>query len=370
MPAPRRVPPDAATVKLSFAPIVRRAAPAVVNVYSKRVVRQQVDPFWGMFLQGGGMSRVRVEQSLGSGSIVRADGVILTNHHVIADAQEIIIVTADRREWPATVLLDDKRSDLAVLKIDTKGEALPTIAVDDTAAPQVGDLVLAIGDPFGVGQTVTNGIVSALARSDVGISDFSFFIQTDASINPGNSGGPLVDMEGNLIGVNTAILSGSGSSAGVGFAIPAAMAKQVVNTALGGGHSVIRPWIGVHTQALTGEMAKSLGLEAPRGVVVTDLWPTGPASRAGVTRGDVIVSVDGQEVDNDAGLNYRVGTRPSGQEVTLVVRRNGGPHKPDGACGGAAQRTAGGPACHLRPQSPVRRHRRERLAGRRLSIRL
>jgi Do/DeqQ family serine protease len=324
LPAPSRVPPDVATMKLSFAPIVRRAAPAVVNVYSKRVVRQQVDPFWGMFMQQG-MSRDRVEQSLGSGSIVRADGVVLTNHHVIDNAQEIMVVTADRREWPATVLLDDPRADLAVLKIDPKGEALPTIAIDDAARPQVGDLVLAIGDPFGVGQTVTNGIVSALARADVGVSDYSFFIQTDASINPGNSGGPLVDMDGDLIGVNTAILSGSGSSAGVGFAIPAAMVKQVVNTALGGGKSVIRPWLGVRTQALTGEMAKSLGLEAPRGVVVTDLWPTGPAARAGVAAGDVIVSIDGQEVDNDAGINYSVGTRPPGETVALVVRRNGGP---------------------------------------------
>ncbi len=324
LPAPRRVPPDVVTMKMSFAPIVRRAAPAVVNVYSKRIVRQQVDPFWGMFMQQG-LSRDRVEQSLGSGSIVRADGVVLTNHHVIDNAQQIMVVTADRREWPATVLLDDPRADLAVLKIDPKGEALPTIAIDDAAQPQVGDLVLAIGDPFGVGQTVTNGIVSALARSDVGISDYSFFIQTDASINPGNSGGPLVDMDGDLIGVNTAILSGSGSSAGVGFAIPAAMVKQVVNTALGGGKSVIRPWLGVRGQALTGEMAKSLGLEAPRGVVVTDLWPTGPAARAGVAAGDVIVSIDGQEVDNDAGINYRVGTRPPGETVSLVVRRNGGP---------------------------------------------
>jgi Do/DeqQ family serine protease len=323
MPAPRRVPPDVATMKMSFAPIVHRAAPAVVNVYSKRVVRQQVDPFWGAFMQQG-MSRDRVEQSLGSGSIVRADGVVLTNHHVIANAQEIMVVTSDRREWPATVLLDDPRADLAVLKIDAKGEALPTIAIDDVVEPQVGDLVLAIGDPFGVGQTVTNGIVSALARSDVGISDYSFFIQTDASINPGNSGGPLVDMDGDLIGVNTAILSGSGSSAGVGFAIPAAMVKQVVNTALGGGKSVIRPWIGVRTQALTGEMAKSLGLDAPRGVVVTDLWPTGPAARAGVAQGDVIVSIDGKEVDNDAGINYRVGTRPPGETIALIVRRNGG----------------------------------------------
>src|SRR5262249_55518764 len=238
LPAPDRAPPtSAAAMKASFAPVVRRAAPAGGNAYSNRAVRTQVGPLWGPFL-GGGVPQSRVEQSLGSGSIVRADGVVLTNHHVVAGAQEIMVVTADRREWPATVLLDDARADLAVLKIDARGERLPTIAIDDADRVQVGDLVLAIGDPFGVGQTVTNGIVSALARSDVQITDFSFFIQTDAAINPGNSGGPLVDMDGNLIGVNTAILSRTGASNGVGFAIPAALAKQVVETALGGQHMV------------------------------------------------------------------------------------------------------------------------------------
>jgi len=321
LPAARRVPTDVAAMKLSFAPIVRRVAPAVVNVYSRRVVRQQIDPFWGLF--AGAAARDRVEQSLGSGSIVRADGVVLTNHHNIAGATEIMVVTSDRREWPATVLLDDPRADLAVLKIDAKGESLPTIAIDDRGAPQVGDLVLAIGDPFGVGQTVTNGIVSALARSDVGISDYSSFIQTDAAINPGNSGGPLVDMEGDLIGVNTAIVSGSGTSSGVGFAIPAAMAKQVVGAALGGGHAVIRPWLGAKTQALTGEMARSLGLAAPQGVVVTDVWPSGPAARAGIAQGDVIVSVDGEPVNDEGGLNYRIATRRPGETLAVVARRNG-----------------------------------------------
>ena len=320
--ASRHVPTDAAAMKLSFAPVVKKAAPAVVNVYSRRVVRQQVDPFWGFFM-GGGMPQNRVEQSLGSGSIVRADGVVLTNHHVIENAQEIMVVTADRREWPATVLLDDARADLAVLKIDTKGERLPTIAIDDHEEVQVGDLVLAIGDPFGVGQTVTNGIVSAQARSDVGITDYSFFIQTDAAINPGNSGGPLVDMDGDLIGVNTAILSRSGSSSGIGFAIPAVMAKQVVSAALGGGHAVMRPWIGARTQRLTGEMARSLGLPSPQGVMVADLWPTGPAARAGIEQGDVIVSVDGQAVNDEGGLNYRVGTRKAGDSLTLAIRHAG-----------------------------------------------
>jgi Do/DeqQ family serine protease len=320
-----RPPPDAATMRMSFAPIVRRTAPAVVNVYSRRVVRQQADPFWSLF--SGGFGRERVEQSLGSGSIVRADGVILTNHHNIAGAQEIRIATADRREWPATVLLDDARADLAVLKIDAKGERLPTIAIDDAKSPEVGDLVLAIGNPFGVGQTVTNGIVSALARSDVGINDYAFFIQTDAAINPGNSGGPLVDMNGDLIGVNTAIVSSSGASAGVGFAIPAVMAKQVGDAALNGEHAVARPWLGAKSQALTDEMAKSFGLSAPNGVVITDIWPDGPAARAGLASGDVLLAVDGQAVNDAAGLTYRIATRHQGDILTLRVLRAGQPRE-------------------------------------------
>jgi Do/DeqQ family serine protease len=319
--AMRRPPPDAASMRMSFAPIVRRAAPAVVNVYSRRVVRQQIDPFWSLF--SGGIPRDRVQQSLGSGSIVRADGVILTNHHNIADAQEVRVATADRREWPATVLLDDARADLAVLKIDTKGEALPTIAIDDVTRPQVGDLVLAIGDPFGVGQTVTNGIVSALARSDVGTNDYAFFIQTDAAINPGNSGGPLVDMAGRLIGVNTAIVSSSGASAGVGFAIPAVMAKQVVDAALSGDRTVSRPWLGARGQALTDEMAQSFGLDRPQGVVVTDVWPEGPAARAGIGRGDLILTVDGEPVNDEAGLTYRIATGHVGDTMAIGIRHNG-----------------------------------------------
>jgi Do/DeqQ family serine protease len=321
MPPPARAPVSASEMRLSFAPIVSRVAPAVVNVYSKRVVRAQVDPFWSMF--AGGMARTRVEQSLGSGSIVRGDGVILTNHHNIDGAQEIRVVTADRREWAATVLLDDPRADLAILKVDTKGEALPAIAIDTQGSPQVGDLVLAIGDPFGVGQTVTNGIVSALARTDVGANDYAFFIQTDAAINPGNSGGPLVDMNGDLIGVNTAIVSSSGASAGIGFAIPAVMAKQVIDTALNGGHAVVRPWLGAKTQTLTDEMARSFGLAAPVGVVVADIWPDGPAARAGLEGGDVIQAIDGAPVEDEGSLTYRIATRRPGETLVLTVRRAG-----------------------------------------------
>ena len=314
----RRAPGGAAEMRLSFAPVVRKAAPAVVNVFSRRVVRQQIDPFWQMF---GVAPREGVEQSLGSGVIVRADGIIVTNHHVVEGGQDIQVVLSDRRQFAATVLLDDAHADIAVLKVDPKGERLPVIAIDDSANVQVGDLVLAIGNPFGVGQTVTNGIVSALSRTDVGVSDYSFFIQTDAAINPGNSGGPLVDMDGDLIGLNTAILSRSGSSSGVGFAIPAVMVKQVVDAALGGRHDVVRPWLGVRGQEVTGEIASTIGLDRPEGVLVGDVYPGGAADRAGVRTGDVILSVDGQAVNDQAGLDYRIATRHPGDQVVLRIRQ-------------------------------------------------
>ncbi|HEV8163648.1 MAG TPA: trypsin-like peptidase domain-containing protein, partial [Actinomycetota bacterium] len=280
---PTRTPPvDAAAMKSSFAPVVRRAAPAVVNISAKRVVRQQTDPFWSMF--GLGVPQARLAQSLGSGVIVRADGVIVTNNHVVEGGQEITVALSDRREFPATVLLADPRRDLAVLKIELPaGERLPVLAMDDSGDTQVGDLVLAIGDPFGIGQTVTNGIISALNRTTDPVGEAgSAYIQTDAAINPGNSGGALIDMDGDLIGVNTFIISRSGSSSGVGFAIPASVVRQVVNTALGGGHSVVRPWLGVKGQPVTGDIARSLGLSAPRGVVISDVYPGGSAERAGI----------------------------------------------------------------------------------------
>ena len=321
----RRLPTDAASMRLSFAPVVKRVAPAVVNVYSRRVVRQAVDPFWEMFGGGQGVPRERIAQSLGSGVVVRGDGVIVTNNHVIAGGQEIMVVLSDRREFPAKVLLADPRADIAVLKIEVPGEklaVLPLAARDD--AP-IGDLVLAIGDPFGVGQTVTNGIVSAMARTGVGITDVSYFIQTDAAINPGNSGGALVDMNGDMIGMNTAILSQSGTSSGVGFAIPAALVKRVVESALGGQTAAsARPWLGLKTQLVNAELAKSLGLDRPEGVLVTDVYPTGPGARAGLRQGDLILSIDGQAVNDESTLNYRVMTRRPGEEVALQVRREHG----------------------------------------------
>jgi Do/DeqQ family serine protease len=321
--APNRAPPTSfTTMKMSFSPIVKRAAPAVVNVYSTRTVRTQVDPFWALF-GGADVPRERVEGSLGSGVIVRSDGVIVTNHHVIAGGQQLRVVLADRREFPAHVLLDDPRSDLAVLKIDVGAERLPVLPIETRDDVQVGDLVLAIGDPFGVGQTVTNGIVSGLARTEVGASDFGFYIQTDAAINPGNSGGPLVDMDGNLIGVNTFIVSRSGSSSGVGFAIPAALVRRVVETAAGGGRSVSRPWLGVRAQAVTAETAKALGLARPEGVLVTDVFSGAAGARAGLVIGDQILAVDGQPVNDQAALNYLIATHRTGDSVTLTLRRHG-----------------------------------------------
>jgi Do/DeqQ family serine protease len=320
---PNRAPPaDFATMKMSFAPIVKRAAPAVVNVFSQRVVRQQIDPFFQQFL-GLGAPQARVEGSLGSGVIVRADGLIVTNNHVIEGGQQLNVVLSDRREFPAKVVLADARSDLAVLKIDVGAEKLPVLPIADRDEVQVGDLVLAIGDPFGVGQTVTNGIVSALARTDVGASDFSFFIQTDAAINPGNSGGPMVDMNGNLIGLNTLIYSRTGSSSGLGFAIPAAMVRRVVESASGGRTSVTRAWLGARTQAVDTETAKSLGLDRPGGLLVSAIYPGGPAAEAGLKQGDMILSADGQPVNDEASLSYRVATKKPGERIVLSVRQGG-----------------------------------------------
>ncbi len=318
----RHVPGDAGSIKTSFAPVVKRAAPAVVNVFSRRMVRQRVDPYWDFF-GGGGMPGSRVEQSLGSGVLVRSDGIVVTNNHVIADMQEIMVVLADRREFPAKVLLADPRSDLAVLQIDTKGERLPVLAIDDKEPVLVGDLVLAIGNPFGVGQTVTNGIVSALARTDVGITDYSFFIQTDAAINPGNSGGALVDMDGDLIGLNTAIFSRSGSSSGIGFAIPAVMVKQVVESAIGGRSTVVRPWLGAKMQPVTRDVAKGLGLDRPEGVLIADIFPGAAADKAGLEVGDLILAIDGQAVNDEAAVSYRIGTRKPGDTAQVQIRRGG-----------------------------------------------
>ncbi|MGZ8371269.1 MAG: trypsin-like peptidase domain-containing protein [Caulobacteraceae bacterium] len=320
--ASRSVPASAMTMRQSFAPVVRKASPAVVNVFARRVVRQQVDPFWQLF-GGSGVPQSRVSQSLGSGAIVRSDGIVVTNTHVVAGGEEIMVVLSDRREFPAKVLIADPRTDVAVLKLDAPGERFPVLALDTSEDLQVGDLVLAIGNPFGVGQTVTNGIVSALGRTQQGGNDDSLYIQTDAPINPGNSGGPLVDMNGDMIGLNNSIYSRTGTSTGVGFAIPAAVVRQVVDAAAGGRREVVRAWLGVNGQTVTGEIARSMGLERPEGVLVADVYPGSAAARAGLATGDVILAIDGHAVNSETELNYRVATQAIGDQAVLDVRRGG-----------------------------------------------
>ncbi|WP_046653747.1 Do family serine endopeptidase [Brevundimonas diminuta] len=316
---PRVAPRDAGSLKTSFAPVVREAAPAVVNI-SARGVQRVRDPFFELF---GGGPQSRVTGSIGSGVIVRPDGIVVTNNHVIQNMQEIRVTLNDRREYPAKVLLADERSDIAVLQLENLDGDLPVVRIDDQEQQQVGDLVLAIGNPFGVGQTVTNGIISALNRTETGISDSGSFIQTDAPINPGNSGGALVDMDGDLIGINTAIFSRTGSSTGVGFAVPATMVKRVVDSAVGGAKSVERAWLGVKGDTVSSDMARSLGLDRPQGLMVTDVYAGGPAARAGIEQGDVITAIDGAEVNDQGGLNFRVGTRSPNDTVAVTVLRDG-----------------------------------------------
>ncbi len=315
-PLVRGTPSGRGEMQLSFAPVVAQAGPAVVNVYAQRVVRAMSrDPFFGRF------SAPRVEQSLGSGVIVRADGIIVTNNHVIEGAQALKVVLADHREFDAELVLADPRVDLAVLRIRERG--LPTLAFANNQNTQVGDMVLAIGNPFGLQQTVTSGIVSALARTEVGVSDYAFFIQTDAAINQGNSGGALVDMSGSLVGINSAIISQGGGSNGIGLAIPSEMVRRVVESAVSGGRTVVRPWLGARVQTITQELANSLNLPRPEGVLVTDLYPRSAGERAGLRQGDIILSVAGAEVRDEGGVRYQFATQRPGSRVPLVVLRGG-----------------------------------------------
>ncbi len=318
-------------INLTFAHVVKRAAPAVANIYSRKVVRQRAvpplfqDPFFRRFFGegfGSGAPRSRIQNSLGSGVVVDAKGVIVTNHHVVAGADEITVVLADRREFEAKLIGSDERTDLAILQVETGGERLPFLELRNSDDVEVGDLVLAIGNPFGVGQTVTSGIVSATARTRVGVTDMNFFIQTDAAINPGNSGGALVDVEGRLIGVNTAIYSRSGGSLGIGFAVPSNMVRQVVSGFMAGG-KVVRPWLGAWGKTVTADIAYTLGMKRPTGVLVEQIYPGGPADRAGIQVGDVVLGVNDQVTDDAESLNYRIATLPPGGRATLKFLRKG-----------------------------------------------
>jgi Do/DeqQ family serine protease len=326
----RAVPESAVAMKQSFAPVVKRAAPAVVNVYVRHRVEQMVSPFFNdpvfgrLFGERFGVPRERIQNSLGSGVLVNPEGVVVTNYHVIQGSgdTEITVALSDGREFPAKVILKDEQTDLAVLRLDAGGVKFTSIEFSDSDSLEVGDLVLAIGDPFGVGQTVTSGIVSALARTQVGISDYQFFIQTDAAINPGNSGGALVDMDGRLIGINTAIFSKSGGSHGIGFAIPSNLVRLVVQSALTGG-KVQRPWLGAALQTVTPDIAESLGLTAPSGALVAKVHAKGPAAKAGLKAGDVVVSVDGKPVQDPQAFQYRFLTKGIGGATELGVLRKG-----------------------------------------------
>jgi Do/DeqQ family serine protease len=321
----RVVPSSLNQLRLSYAPIVQHVQPAVVNVYAAKIVQNRNplldDPIFRRFFGVPGGQQEQMQRSLGSGVLVDSSGLVVTNNHVIEGADQVKVSLADKREFEAEIVLKDSRTDLAVLRIKGAHEKFPTLDLANSDDLQVGDVVLAVGNPFGVGQTVTHGIVSALARTQIGITDYQFFIQTDAAINPGNSGGALVDMNGKLVGLNTAIFSRSGGSQGIGFAIPANMVRVVVASAKSGGKAVRRPWLGARLQTVTPEIAETLGLPRPAGALVTNVAPNSPAAKAGMKVSDLIVSIDGQDVDDPNGFDYRFATRPLGGTAELGVRR-------------------------------------------------
>jgi Do/DeqQ family serine protease len=317
-------------IQTSFSPIVKLAVPGVVNVYVRSRVQTfnsplANDPVFGrMFGEMFGMPSERIQSSLGSGVIVSPDGTIVTNAHVVkgSGATEVRVVLSDRREFDAHVVLQDEKSDIAVIKIAAGGVKFPYLEFADSDRVEVGDLVLAIGNPFGVGQTVTSGIISALARTEVASSDAQVFLQTDAAINPGNSGGALVDMSGRLVGINTAIFSRSGGSVGIGFAIPSNLVKVYVDSAISG-RKVERPWLGARLEVVTREIAEQLKLPRVAGAFVSRVYAQGPAAEAGLKAGDVIVGVDGFEVADARSALYRLTTRGIGNRADLLVLRGG-----------------------------------------------
>src|SRR3984885_804559 len=327
----RRPPSSPAELRLSYAPIVQRVQPAVVNVFATKGVQNRNplldDPIFRRFFGVPGDQPEQMQRSLGSGVMVDSSGLVVTNVHVIEGADQVKVSLADKREFEAEIVLKDSRSDLAVLRLKDVHEKFPTLDFANSDELMVGDVVLAIGNPFGVGQTVTHGIISALARTQVGITDYQFFIQTDAPINPGNSGGALVDMTGKLAGINTAIFSRSGGSQGIGFAIPANMVRVVVASAKSGGKAVKRPWLGARLQAVTPEIAESLALKLPSGALVASVVAGSPAARAGLKSSDLIVAVDGQEVEYPTAFDYRFATRPLGGTAEIAVQRAGKPVK-------------------------------------------
>ncbi|WP_173931488.1 Do family serine endopeptidase [Chelativorans sp. Marseille-P2723] len=321
----RRIPFSREEMQLSFAPLVAQTSPAVVNVYASTRVQARSpfmgDPFFERFFNFPQMPP-RHRSSLGSGVVVDPSGVVVTNYHVVRDADQVKVAMADGREFTSKILLQDEQLDLAVMKIEGT-EPFPAAQLGDSEALEVGDLVLAIGNPFGVGQTTTSGIVSALARTPSGISDFGFFIQTDAAINPGNSGGALINMSGEVVGINTAIYSRSGGSNGIGFAIPANIVRAVVDAAKNGKDYFQRPYVGASFDRVTAAIAEALGMERPVGALVTDVAPESPAEKASLRAADVVIGVNGRSVDTPEAVDYRLATLPIGSEAEIEVLRNG-----------------------------------------------
>jgi serine protease Do len=312
----------------SFADLATRVSPAVVNIKATSVARTELpDQFFG---ENSPFRDFRLpiprspeqfrRQGMGSGFVIRKDGLILTNNHVVENAQEITVTLTDKQQYRARILGRDPKTDLAVLKIDPKG-ALPVATLGDSDALRVGDWVMAIGNPFGLSNTVTTGIVSAKGRA-IGAGPYDDFIQTDASINPGNSGGPLFNMAGEVVGINTAIFSQNGGNVGIGFAIPVNLIKNLVPELETKG-TVTRGWLGVSVQPITPDLARSFGLEKERGALVGDVVAQGPADRAGLKRGDVIVSYNGKKVDHSAALPALVAATPVGKTVPIEILRNG-----------------------------------------------
>ena len=322
------VPQSEIEIKLSFVPLVKQAAPAVVNIYAQRIIEERRspfsrDPFFRDFFRNFGQLQPRVQNSLGSGVILSADGYVVSNYHVVGGATDIRVVLHDGREISGNVILSDEDSDLAVLKINTD-EMLPHLNLRKSDTVEVGEIVLAIGNPFGVGQTVTNGIISGLARTGIASgSAKGYFLQTDAPINPGNSGGALIDISGSLVGVNTSILSRSGGSNGIGFAIPADLVGQFLVQAKAGRSSFIRPWAGMRGQPITFEMAASLNLPAMSGMIISELHELSPFSKVGIGVGDIITKVDGLDINSPAEMLYRMSVVGIGTAVDVSYLSQG-----------------------------------------------
>jgi serine protease Do len=314
----------------SLAPLIELSAPAVVNIYTRKILHSRSAAgalngaaFWRLFRDTllFGYGQDRVENSLGSGVIVAANGTIVTNEHVVEDADGIIVALTDGRIFEAEVLISDKRSDVAVLQIRADGP-LPFIEFGDSDELRVGDRIIAIGNPFSLGQTVTTGIVSALARTTFGVGDFRFFIQTDAAINPGNSGGAQIDLSGKLVGINTAIYSTSGGSQGLGFAIPSNMVRSIVESAVEH-RPLVHPWIGISAHRIPPQFASALGLAGTHGILVTNVYKGGPAEAAGFSAGDVILAVNAVSVDEPQALRYRIAMLQVGVTARLLAMRGG-----------------------------------------------